>query len=362
MFCQECGTQCGPDDKFCPNCGTPIPDEKGQEEAAALASLDTTAEEGDTTAATPAEPAGVTPTPEVEKTTVAPVAAVTPTVPTQDAAAGAARNPAASGATTVSKPLPVVEQGTDPRSEPLPAPSSRKSKPRTNKALVGGLCAVLAVLIGGGIWFYTADPADLFGRGPQAQAAAAAEEAAEQERQAKEEEERIRADERAKAEQEQKDKEAAEAKEEAAAAKAAQEAAEKAKDEEEAKRKQAENALAARNGSSGSNGSNGSSTQANHYILPDSATRVYSDSELSALSNYELFLARNEIFARHGRKFKEPELDEYFRGQAWYHPTYDGEVFDAMPEQLNSTEQANCQAMIAIEKGRDSIYTKAPYV
>ena len=36
------------------------------------------------------------------------------------------------------------------------------------------------------------------------------------------------------------------------------------------------------------------------YILPDSSSRILSDSEVSGLSKEELRLARNEIFARHG--------------------------------------------------------------
>ena len=41
------------------------------------------------------------------------------------------------------------------------------------------------------------------------------------------------------------------------------------------------------------------------YILPDSDSRYISENELGGMSSEQLRLARNEIFARHGRKFKE---------------------------------------------------------
>ena len=54
------------------------------------------------------------------------------------------------------------------------------------------------------------------------------------------------------------------------------------------------------------------------YILPDSSSRILSDSEVSGLSKEELRLARNEIFARHGRKFDDAQLQSYFESKSWY--------------------------------------------
>ena len=48
------------------------------------------------------------------------------------------------------------------------------------------------------------------------------------------------------------------------------------------------------------------------YILPDSDSRYISENELGGMSSEQLRLARNEIFARHGRKFKDAQLQEYF--------------------------------------------------
>ena len=49
------------------------------------------------------------------------------------------------------------------------------------------------------------------------------------------------------------------------------------------------------------------------YLLSDSATRLYTRSELEPLSDYELYVARNEIFARHGRMFVNEDFAEALR-------------------------------------------------
>ena len=40
------------------------------------------------------------------------------------------------------------------------------------------------------------------------------------------------------------------------------------------------------------------------------------------------YIAKNEIYARHGYQFKNPDLDNYFRGMVWYEPLYTSEEFD----------------------------------
>jgi hypothetical protein len=55
---------------------------------------------------------------------------------------------------------------------------------------------------------------------------------------------------------------------------------------------------------------------------------------------------RNEIFARHGRRFRDPELQGYFASLAWYKPN------DAFREdQLNPTERANAELISQYEHG-----------
>ena len=55
------------------------------------------------------------------------------------------------------------------------------------------------------------------------------------------------------------------------------------------------------------------------YVLADSSTRSYSRSELQGLSNRELYLARNEIYARHGMLFNDSSVQSYFDGCSWYY-------------------------------------------
>ena len=84
------------------------------------------------------------------------------------------------------------------------------------------------------------------------------------------------------------------------------------------------------------------------FILPDSDTHLYSTSELEGLSNWELPIARNEIYARHGRTFQNEDLQGYFEAQDWYTPLYDPEEFDDEVE-LSSTEVANAETIRALE-------------
>jgi hypothetical protein len=46
--------------------------------------------------------------------------------------------------------------------------------------------------------------------------------------------------------------------------------------------------------------------------------RVVTNDELRGKSAWELTLMRNEIYARHGRSFKDSELRAYFKSRAWY--------------------------------------------
>lgn len=92
------------------------------------------------------------------------------------------------------------------------------------------------------------------------------------------------------------------------------------------------------------------SGQRTGYILPESNTRKYSKSELSALSASKLRLARNEIYARHGRKFNDKSLQDYFNSCTWYSGTIDPATFDAnINSYLNSYELANLQLITELE-------------
>lgn len=77
------------------------------------------------------------------------------------------------------------------------------------------------------------------------------------------------------------------------------------------------------------------------YILPDSSSRELTIADISGLSHDQLELARNELYARHGRKFTNPTLQNYFNSQAWYTGTIEPEDFT--DDMLSDVEKSNIQ-------------------
>ena len=68
-------------------------------------------------------------------------------------------------------------------------------------------------------------------------------------------------------------------------------------------------------------------TRFGDYILPDSDSRPISEEELQGMSKETLKLASNEIYARHGRKFKDPDVQDYFNSRSWYYGTIEADAF-----------------------------------
>lgn len=101
-----------------------------------------------------------------------------------------------------------------------------------------------------------------------------------------------------------------------------------------------------------------SSVPSGGFVLPDSSTRYYARAELEPLSDWDLYIARNEIYARHGRGFKNEDLRSYFASCSWYVERYTPEAFEAMPSPLNDVEKKNADLMLAIETERNSPYLK----
>jgi hypothetical protein len=81
------------------------------------------------------------------------------------------------------------------------------------------------------------------------------------------------------------------------------------------------------------------------FILSDSSVRLITPDELRPLSKDELRIARNEIFARHGRYFQSPDLVARFSRFSWYAPnTWD--------PPLNAVEKANVALIQRAEQAR----------
>ena len=81
------------------------------------------------------------------------------------------------------------------------------------------------------------------------------------------------------------------------------------------------------------------SSEENGYVLPDSAKRKLKKSDLKGLSKEELRIARNEIYARHGRMFDDKKLQKYFDSQSWYEGTVPASEFSE--DVLSSVEKKN---------------------
>ena len=65
------------------------------------------------------------------------------------------------------------------------------------------------------------------------------------------------------------------------------------------------------------------------------------------MSSDMLRLARNEIYARHGRIFDSADLNQYFNSQSWYLGLYTANEFDE--SWLNKYEKANINLIKSYE-------------
>lgn len=83
------------------------------------------------------------------------------------------------------------------------------------------------------------------------------------------------------------------------------------------------------------------------YILPGSDSRYLSRSDLEGFTAEDCRLARNEIYARHGRMFQDEALQNYFNSFDWYHPSISPDDFDE--SMLNDYEVANRDLIVAYE-------------
>ena len=93
-----------------------------------------------------------------------------------------------------------------------------------------------------------------------------------------------------------------------------------------------------------------SQTMNSIYLLPDANTYYISESEISWMTDNELLLARNEFYARRGRKFDTKFIKDYFKAQGWYKGKIKAQNFS--PAVFNKYEQANIDYIRAYERMR----------
>lgn len=89
-------------------------------------------------------------------------------------------------------------------------------------------------------------------------------------------------------------------------------------------------------------------SQVSEYILEGSDSGYLVKSDLFGMTKEECRLARNEIYARHGRIFEDEKLREYFEACEWYYPSIQPDDFKE--SMLNKYEVANRDLIIEYEE------------
>lgn len=84
-----------------------------------------------------------------------------------------------------------------------------------------------------------------------------------------------------------------------------------------------------------------------YYILPNSDTKKVTKVDLKSLTKEQCRIARNEIYARHGRRFNDKELQDYFDKQSWYFGSVEADEFSESV--LNPIEKANAKFILKYE-------------
>ena len=84
--------------------------------------------------------------------------------------------------------------------------------------------------------------------------------------------------------------------------------------------------------------------QSGSGYISESSQRAITASDVSGMSYNDLQMAINEIYARHGRKFSDPNIQSYFESQPWYQGTIEADAFDTSV--FSSTENQNIQYLL----------------
>ncbi len=84
--------------------------------------------------------------------------------------------------------------------------------------------------------------------------------------------------------------------------------------------------------------------------LPDFMTTPLTEAALADLSTRDLDLMRNEIYARHGRRFARGDLQAYFESQPWYRPLYAPDEFPT--SLLSAVQKRNVDVIQRVQQRR----------
>lgn len=83
------------------------------------------------------------------------------------------------------------------------------------------------------------------------------------------------------------------------------------------------------------------------YLAPYADSQLLTEEDVRDWSEEQLRLARNEIYARHGRIFTDEQLQRFFESRNWYHGTVAAEDFN--DSVLNEYEIANRDFIVQYE-------------
>ena len=84
------------------------------------------------------------------------------------------------------------------------------------------------------------------------------------------------------------------------------------------------------------------------FLLPDSDCKYITKEDLKKFDAEQRRLARNEIYARHGRKFQDEAVQKYFEGCSWYEGLIEPDQFEEAL--LNEYEISNRDLIVEYEK------------
>lgn len=83
------------------------------------------------------------------------------------------------------------------------------------------------------------------------------------------------------------------------------------------------------------------------FVIADSDKRKLTENEIKNLKDWELIIAKNEIYARHGLKFEMPQIADHFKNQNWYKSDENWNV-----NKLSKIENSNINVIAKEESSR----------
>lgn len=89
------------------------------------------------------------------------------------------------------------------------------------------------------------------------------------------------------------------------------------------------------------------------YFCPDSDWRYLTEDDIAYLSAWEIKLAKNEIYAKHGRLFNNSDIQDYFDSKSWYRGRIEPEDFNE--NVLNKYEVKNVQFLKKYESSSKTV-------